>query len=70
MRFSQPQPPLIPHFLFNRLTLSSIEAATAIGGTKLAGTPSALLGELAFDCALILHSGRLTVCLIAAVYSQ
>ena len=28
------QPPLIPHFLFNRLTLGGIEAAATIGRTK------------------------------------
>jgi hypothetical protein len=34
------QPSLISHFLFNRLTLGSIKAAAAIGGTKfLKGVP-------------------------------
>jgi hypothetical protein len=27
--------PLVPHFLFDRLTLGSIEAATTISGTEL-----------------------------------
>jgi len=33
------QPPLIPHFLFNRLTLGGIEAAATIGGAVDAVPP-------------------------------
>jgi len=40
------QPPLIPHFLFNRLTLGGIEAAATIGGAELDAMQSALTEKL------------------------
>jgi len=40
------RPPIIPHFLFDRLTLGGIEAAAAIGGAELDAAQSALANQL------------------------